>query len=126
MMVTVSGASSTHIGNSPSLAGATKIEACQKAMRALADEVMEEDHAGEGRAQRQHAQRHQHRQRRFMDLFQLGGVMLVMPVRRFVMRAGIAVGEMLMIQPAIAAMEGHQELAPGIEAGHARRERSAG
>jgi hypothetical protein len=57
-----------------------------------------------------------------MDVFQLEGVMLIMPVRRFAMRAGIAVREMLMIQPAITAMEGHQELAPGIEAGHARRE----
>ena len=63
-----------------------------------------------------------------MNLFQLGGVMLVMAVHRHRLVMGMAVGmiQMLMIQPAIAAMEGHQELAPGIEAGHARRDQQQG
>ena len=47
-----------------------------------------------------------------MHLFQLGRVMLIMPVI-------VVMSVVLMIQPAIAAMECHQELAPGIKAGHA-------
>ena len=37
-----------------------------------------------------------------------------------VMGVIVGMGEMLVVEPPIAAVEGHQELAPGIEAGHAR------
>ncbi len=78
MMVNVSGPSSTHIGKLGFARFGHEQRGAPEFARTLADEVMEEGRAGERRAQRQHAQRHQHRQRRFMDLFQLGRMMFVM------------------------------------------------
>ena len=53
-------------------------------------------------------------------------VMAVIVSHRLIMGVTVGMGQMLMILPTIAAMEGQQELAPRIEAGHARRHQQQG
>ena len=81
---------------------------------APADEEIAEGHAGESRADRQHCERNQHHQRRFMR----GMIAVaVIPVTMTVMRARQA------RRPVAAlAEESHEHEAPGIERGQSGRD----
>src|ERR1700689_270334 len=76
---------------------------------ASADEEIAKSHSGERRPHRQHSERGQHNERRFMRVM-IAVAMISMP--RSIMRAGSA-------RPPVATLpeEGHEHQAPGIERG---------